>query len=73
MLVGPPSGYPGPAFPWFPYRLEGSPVKGGSMEWVGHAGTKVSAFAMADWLVNHAKLYAAVEVLESHVFIEAQP
>lgn len=72
LLIAPPSPYSG-GEPWYPFRLEGTPVVCGVTEWVGHAGRQIDAVEMAEWLVRTAGLYAAVQVVELIHLIEAHP
>ena len=67
LLMGPPNDWV------HQFRLEGTPVRGGTMERVGHAGTRIDAMAMAEWLVHGVKLYAAVDIVQFVAVFEAQP
>jgi hypothetical protein len=48
----------------YTFRLEGTPIAGGILEWVGHAGSRVEAIDMSEWLVLDVRLYAYVQAVE---------
>jgi hypothetical protein len=47
----------------FRFRLEGAPVEGALLEWVGYAGHAQEAREMARWLIRE-RLFAVVQVVE---------